>query len=90
MPLFEHDYGTGSQIKDDTDITTTILYFSTAELKEFKTLCKTGMKIEFGKDYKEKGNLSDLLLIVLREKFENPDASFSTQLNALQNKYGSR
>jgi len=38
-------------------------------LKEFKKLCKTGMKKEFGADYQTKGNLSDLLLKVLKENY---------------------
>ena len=54
-----------------TEITTTILYFSTEELKEFKALCKKGIKFEFKDEYQTKGNLSDLLLIILREKYGN-------------------
>ena len=29
------------------------------------------MKIEFGDDYQTKGNLSDLLLIILKQRYEN-------------------
>jgi len=56
---------------DNTEITTTMLYFSTDELKLFKSLCKKGIKIEFGDEYQDKGNLSDFLLIILKQKYEN-------------------
>jgi len=69
MTLFDFDYGINNDPIDDTEITTTMLYFSKQELKQFKTLCKTGIKIEFGQDFQQKGNLSDLLLKVLNEKY---------------------
>jgi hypothetical protein len=71
MKLFEDDWGVDNSPVDNTEITTTLLYFSTEELKTFKALCKKGIKKEFGVDYQQKGNLSDLLLIVLKEKYEN-------------------
>ena len=36
MRLFEDDWGVDNSPVDNTEITTTILYFSTKELKEFK------------------------------------------------------
>ena len=69
MTLFDFDYGINNDPIDDTEITTTMLYFSKQELKQFKTLCKTGIKIEFGQAFQQKGNLSDLLLKVLNEKY---------------------
>jgi len=69
MKLFEDDWGKDNSPIDNTEITTTILYFSKEELKQFKTLCKEGMKVEFGKVFQEKGNLSDLLLKVLNDKY---------------------
>lgn len=69
MKLFEDDWGKDNSPIDNTEITTTILYFSKEELKEFKTLCKEGMKVEFGNEFQEKGNLSDLLLKVLKDKY---------------------
>ena len=69
MKLFEDDWGKDNSPIDNTEITTTILYFSKEELKEFKTLCKEGMKVEFGNEFQEKGNLSDLLLKVLNDKY---------------------
>lgn len=69
MKLFEDDWGKDNSPVDNTEITTTILYFSKEELKEFKTLCKEGMKLEFGNEFQEKGNLSDLLLKILNDKY---------------------
>jgi len=69
MTLFDFDYGINNDPIDDTEITSTMLYFSKQELKQFKALCKTGIKIEFGQDFQQKGNLSDLLLKVLNEKY---------------------
>lgn len=71
MKLFEDDWGVDNSPIDNTEITTTLLYFSTEELKQFKALCKKAMKIEFGADYQTKGNLSDLLLIILKARYEN-------------------
>lgn len=74
MELFEYDYGKDDSPVDETDITTTILYFSKEELVEFKKHCKVAMKIEFPENFQEKGNISDLLLKILREKYANPEA----------------
>ena len=71
MKLFEDDWGIDNSPIDNTEITTTLLYFSTEELKLFKALCKKGMKLEFGEQYQTKGNLSDLLLIILKARYEN-------------------
>lgn len=72
LSLFEPDWGFDNSPLDTTEITTTILYFSAEELKEFKELCKRGIKIEFGAEFQQKGNLSDLLLKTLREKYGKP------------------
>lgn len=69
MKLFEDDWGKDDSPLDNTEITTTLLYFSKEELKQFKQLCKEGMKVEFGDQFQEKGNLSDLLLKILNEKY---------------------
>lgn len=55
--------------KDNTDITTTLLYFSTEELNKFKRLCKSGMMKEWGEERFSKGNISDLLLIALNKLY---------------------
>ena len=70
MTLFNDDWGVDDSPQDNTEITSTILYFSTTELKAFKKLCKVAMKKEYGEQVFEKGNLSDLLLLILR-RYEN-------------------
>lgn len=70
MKLFEDDWGIDNSEIENVEITTTILYFSEEELKEFKKLCKKGMAIEYpGK--KNESNLSDFLIKILKEKYEN-------------------
>jgi hypothetical protein len=71
MKLFEDDWGVDTSPIDNTEITTTMLYFSSDELKLFKKLCKKGIEYEFKDEYQSKGNLSDLLLIILNEKYGN-------------------
>tara|TARA_R110000868_G_scaffold193239_1_gene437937 strand:+ start:335 stop:550 length:216 start_codon:yes stop_codon:yes gene_type:complete len=71
MKLFEDNWGVDNSPIENVEITTTMLYFSRQELKEFKTLCKKGIKKEFGQEYQKKGNLSDLLLKVLKEKYND-------------------
>jgi hypothetical protein len=71
MQLFETDWGVDNSAPDNTEITTTILYFSKEELQQFKKLCKVGIKNEFGIEYQQKGNLSDFLLKILNEKYGN-------------------
>jgi hypothetical protein len=70
MMLFEDDWGVDNSPPDNTEITTTMLYFSTDELKQFKRLCKLAMKQEYGEQVFEKGNLSNLLLLIL-SRYEN-------------------
>lgn len=70
MMLFEDDWGVDNSPADNTEITTTMLYFSTDELKQFKRLCKLAMKQEYGDQVFEKGNLSNLLLLIL-SRYEN-------------------
>lgn len=71
MKLFEDNWGIDNSPIDETEITTTILYFSAQELRKFKKLCKVGIKIEFGEEYQQKGNLSDFLLKILNERYGN-------------------
>jgi hypothetical protein len=71
MKLFDDDWGVDNSPIDNTEITTTLLYFSAEELKLFKALCKKGIKAEFADQYQTKGNLSDLLLIILKERYGN-------------------
>lgn len=67
MKLFDDDWGEGSQELDDTQITTTYLYFSEEEKKEFTKLAKKGIEKMFSEKRFEKGNYSDLILNLLRQ-----------------------
>ena len=69
--LFADDWGEDNSPIDNTEITTTLLYFSKEELAEFKKLCKIGIKQMFGQEAIVKGNLSDFLLTDLRKKYDN-------------------
>lgn len=71
MKLFEDNWGIDNSPIDETEITTTILYFSKEELKQFKKLCKVGIRFEIGEEYQQKGNLSDFLLKILKQKYGN-------------------
>ena len=69
--LFDLQIPTNNEPKQDINITTTILYYSEQELKEFKRLCKVGIKRLFGDLAQTKGNTADLLLNLLKEKYGN-------------------
>lgn len=71
MSLFEMDYGLDNSPPDNTEIVQVILYFSQEETKEFKKLCKELMKREWPGEYIDKGNLSDLLLKILKKQHES-------------------
>lgn len=70
MKLFEEDWGNDDSPIDDPEITQVIMYFGKDDADLFKRLCKAGMKVEFA-DYINDGNVSELLLKVLKEKYEN-------------------
>ena len=71
MKLFDDEWGVDNSPIEEVEITTTMLYFSRQELKEFKQLCKKGIKQEFGEQYQQKGNLSDLLLKILKQRYDD-------------------
>lgn len=73
LKLFEDDFGKDESPEDDTEITTTILYFSENELAEFKRNAKQAMRIIYGSEASKKGNISDVLLHVLK-KFNDENA----------------
>ena len=54
MRLFEDEWGVDESPVDNTEITTTILYFSSDELREFKQLSRVGIKKEFGQEFQQK------------------------------------
>ena len=56
MLLFEDDWGVDKSPIESVEITTTILYFSVPELKEFKALCKKGIRETLGEDFQQKAS----------------------------------
>jgi hypothetical protein len=69
--LFDFDIPKNTDPPEDVEITTSILYFSKSELREFKKLAKEAIKRRWQQDYQQRGNLSDLILALLREDAEN-------------------
>ena len=69
MKLFEDDWGEDNSPIEDPEITQVIFYFSAENAKEFKKKSKELMKIYFP-DYIKDGNLTDLLLILVKQKYE--------------------
>ncbi|MGR3218503.1 MAG: hypothetical protein ACUZ8H_01615 [Candidatus Anammoxibacter sp.] len=70
LSLFgDMDWGIGAQEVDDTQIKMTLLYYDFDDYKEFKRLSKIAISRSYGKDKFEKGNLSDILLIILKENY---------------------
>lgn len=62
------DYGEDDSPPDGTKITQVILYFDEKDALELKRLAKEAMKAEMP-DYIEKGNLSDILLLILKKHY---------------------
>jgi hypothetical protein len=70
MRLFDDEWGVDDSPNDPIETTTTILYFSTDELREFKRLSKCGIKTEYGDECQTNGNLADFLLLILKRHYE--------------------
>lgn len=68
--LFGLDIPVNNAPKEDIEITTTILYMSKEELKEFKKLAKEGIKRLYGAEFQQKGNLTDYILHLIRKDNE--------------------
>lgn len=77
MKLFEDDWGVDQSEKDDTEITTTILYFSREELREVKKLCKVVMKKADPVNYAKTQNISDTFLTLLRKEVNGKNSTTS-------------
>lgn len=67
--MFEDDWGVDNSPPDDTEIVQIILYLNRPDTKEFKRLCKEGIKDFFPDNFQEKGNVSDFLLQLLRKYY---------------------
>lgn len=81
MKLFEDDLGNRqAEPLEDIEITTTILYMSRPELREFKTLAKIGIKDMFQETFQQKGNLTDFILTLMREKYGSTETSAKASL----------
>lgn len=65
--LFDTEIPKNTDPIQDVDITTTILYMSSVELKEFKRLAKESIKRLWAQEFQQKGNLTDLILYLLRK-----------------------
>lgn len=61
--LFEDEFPVDNSPEDNTEITTTLLYYSKTELAEFKMLCKKNMQAH--------ANVSDFVLQTLRAAYGN-------------------
>lgn len=79
MKLFDDDWGEDNSPIEDPEITQVIIYLGAEDAKLFKRLAKEGMKVEFP-DYIKDGNISELLLKLLKEKYANllPQKTFDT------------
>ena len=71
MKLFEDDWGVDQSPIEEIEITTTLLYYNKDELLLFKKLCKKAMQIEYPENFREDGNISDLLLKILKKYYAN-------------------
>ena len=69
----EELYGVDESAIDNTEISTTLLYYSKEEMAEFKRLCKAGMKKEFPETFQD-SNISDLILTLLKKNYAEVDA----------------
>jgi hypothetical protein len=70
LTLFDNDIPKNNDPVQNVDITTTILYMSTDELREFKKLAKEGIKRLWGSQFQQKGNLTDYILHLMRKDNE--------------------
>jgi hypothetical protein len=68
MLLFEDEFGEGNQEQDNTEIKSTLLYFSGEEHSEFKRLVKKAIESNVEDKFKD-GNISDIILIILRREY---------------------
>jgi|TARA_R100000479_G_scaffold14568_1_gene5650 hypothetical protein len=69
MRLFEYEFPKNNEPVDDTEITNALLYFTHANRREFKRLCKKGMEVEYSKDELKTANISDFILYILKKNY---------------------
>jgi|SRR6478672_11965648 len=66
----EEIFGKDTSELSDPEITQVVFYFGKKDADLFKALAKEGMKVEF-KDFINDGNISELLLKLLKRNYEN-------------------
>lgn len=71
MDLFGELYEPDESPIEDTAITQIILYLDAPDAKEFKRLAKIAMRDKWPTTFSEEGNISELLFILLKEKYGN-------------------
>jgi hypothetical protein len=69
MELFNYDYGKDNSPEDKTVIKQMALYYNQDDFVLFKKLCKIGIKRMYGNDAFDRGNVSDLLLLILKQLY---------------------
>lgn len=79
--LLEPEYGEDQSPPDDTRITQVILYYDEADMQLLKQLAKVAMKKEMPGEYLEKGNLSELYLIILKKYYGNESIEVAPDFN---------
>lgn len=82
MKLFDNEWGEDNSKISDPEITQVIFYFSAENAREFKKKSKELMK-EYFPDYIKDGNLSDLLLTLVKEKYENIQSKKTTNAGTI-------
>jgi hypothetical protein len=69
ISLFDNIFVKDDSPPDDTQIVQTILYHNEADNRDFKKLCKLGIRTMYPDTFQEKGNISDFLLDLLRKHY---------------------
>lgn len=67
--LLEPDYGIDNSPEQDIRITQVILYYDEHDAESLKELAKEAMKIEMPGEFINRGNLSDLYLLILKKHY---------------------
>jgi hypothetical protein len=69
MKLFEYEFEPNTDPVDETEITGTLLYYTKQNREVFKKLCKKGMEQVYTKEQLKDANISDFVLLMLKQKY---------------------
>lgn len=69
--LLQPTYGQDNSPEDLTRVNQVILFYNQEDTDDFKRISKALMKKYWPEDFQAKGNISDLLLILLRNEEVN-------------------